>query len=200
MVSFLNHKASILSERGLRCGAVYHPLLYCHYVAIMLSLCCQYVVIMLSLCCHYVVNMLSLCWLLFQTVSTSGSICSQGRSHPSPLDTGTFYMYFHPSCLWQGQVSFLYSSCLFQNFFFFTVKQQTSSSWLGSKLPEVPPQFAYIGGGNPIQVTRWEIQFNFGYLLTLRRLPCKNLLSYGYCLKEHRPKNQVAFKLFWTWV
>ena len=28
-VSFLNHIASILSERGLRCGAVYHPLLLC---------------------------------------------------------------------------------------------------------------------------------------------------------------------------
>ena len=27
MVSFLNHIASILSERGLRCGAVYYPLL-----------------------------------------------------------------------------------------------------------------------------------------------------------------------------
>ena len=26
MVSFINHIASILSERGLRCGAVYHPL------------------------------------------------------------------------------------------------------------------------------------------------------------------------------
>ena len=28
MVRFLNHIASILSERGLRCGAVYHPLCY----------------------------------------------------------------------------------------------------------------------------------------------------------------------------
>ena len=27
-VSFLNHIASVLSERGLRCGAVYHPLYY----------------------------------------------------------------------------------------------------------------------------------------------------------------------------
>ena len=26
MVSFLNHIPSILSERGLRCGAVYYPL------------------------------------------------------------------------------------------------------------------------------------------------------------------------------
>ena len=26
-VSFLNHIASVLSERGLRCGAVYHPLM-----------------------------------------------------------------------------------------------------------------------------------------------------------------------------
>ena len=29
MVSFLNHIASILPERGLRCGAVFFPLLYC---------------------------------------------------------------------------------------------------------------------------------------------------------------------------
>ena len=29
MVSFLNHIASILSERGLRCGNVYHPLYIC---------------------------------------------------------------------------------------------------------------------------------------------------------------------------
>ena len=39
MVSFLNHIASVLSERGLRCGAVYYPLCYIHSCPSIIPLC-----------------------------------------------------------------------------------------------------------------------------------------------------------------